>query len=230
MVNHEAEESLTLLSEPEIIRKRLTRRGSGHLSNQELFTILLSPGSKKVTSIVSNLLKTFDGDLKELFSASIEELTQAGGIGFVKACQIQAAFELIKRVDSYCKEEHPLISSTDDVVTLMAPHMRYLKQEEFRVLLLDGKNKLIRYHRISVGSLDQAVVHPRDVFRPAIAAGAASIILVHNHPSGDPTPSDQDILLTRELCMCSKVVSIEVLDHVIIGSSDYASMKLRELM
>lgn len=211
-------------------RERLVTYGSDHLSNQELLIVLLSPGSRKITEVVGSLLKTFDGDLKELFSASVQKLTEVGGIGVVKACQVKAAFELGKRVSSYCKEEHPFISSTEDVVTLMAPYMLYLKQEEFRVLLLDSKNRMISYHRISLGSLNTTVVHPRDVFRPAIGAGAASIILVHNHPSGDPQPSEQDILLTRELCMCGKIVGIEIMDHIIIGVSEYVSMKSRELM
>jgi len=213
-------------------RTALIHYGAEHLNSQKLLEVLISPGCKKGTAaeVAANLLKAFDGDLIDLFSASIYQLTRVEGIGFVKACKIKVAFELGKRISSYYKEEHPLISSTDDVVTLMAPYMRYLKQEEFRVLLLDGKNRLIRYHRISVGSLDRAVVHPRDVFRPAIAAGAASIILVHNHPSGDPAPSKQDLLLTRELYMCGKVVDIEVLDHVIIGFSDLVSLRDHEKM
>jgi len=214
------------------VRTALIHFGAEHLNSQELLEVLISPGCKKGTAaeVAENLLKAFDGDLIDLFSASIHQLTQVEGIGFVKACKIKAAFELMKRINSYCKEMHPEISSAKDVVKLVAAHMMYLKQEEFRVLLLDGKNRLIRHQRISLGSLDKALVHPRDVFRPAIAEGVASIILVHNHPSGDPTPSEQDILLTRELCMCSKVVSIEILDHVIIGASGYVSMKLRELM
>lgn len=151
-------------------------------------------------------------------------------IGYVKACQTKAAFELGKRIISHCKEEQLFIASTENVITLMAPHMMCLKQEEFRVLLLTSKNRLIRYETVSKGSLDAALVEPREVFRPAIAAGAASIILVHNRPSGDPEPSERDIALTRELCMCGNVVGIEVLDHIIIGHSDCVSMKYRKLM
>ncbi len=106
----------------------------------------------------------------------------------------------------------------------------HLKQEEFRVVLLNSKNKVIGLPVISKGSLDQTTVYPRDVFRPAIISGACFIILVHNHPSGDPTPSEQDILLTRELCLCGKVMGIEVIDHVIIGTEGYISFKLRKLM
>jgi DNA repair protein RadC len=108
--------------------------------------------------------------------------------------------------------------------------MMFMKQEAFVVILLDKKNRLIRYHQISLGSLDKALVHPRDVFRHALYAGAPSIIVVHNHPSGDPTPSEQDILLTRELCMGSIVMGIKVLDHVIIGFTEYVSFRERGLM
>ena len=214
-------------TESENPKERLAKYGAEHLSFYELLVVLISPGynRREATEIATDLLETFDGNLIDLFSASIHQLTQVEGIGFVKACKIKAAFELMKRINSYCKEMHPVISSAKDVVKLVAAHMKYLKQEEFRVLLLDGKNRLIRHQRISLGSLDKALVHPRDVFRPAIAEGAASIILVHNHPSGDPTPSKQDLLLTRELYMCGKVVDIEVLDHIIIGFSDHVSLK-----
>jgi len=214
-------------TESENPKERLANYGAEHLSFYELLVVLISPGynRREATEIATDLLETFDGNLIDLFSASIHQLTQVEGIGFVKACKIKAAFELMKRINSYCKEMHPVISSAKDVVKLVAAHMKYLKQEEFRVLLLDGKNRLIRHQRISLGSLDKALVHPRDVFRPAIAEGAASIILVHNHPSGDPTPSKQDLLLTRELYMCGKVVDIEVLDHIIIGFSDHVSLK-----
>jgi DNA repair protein RadC len=134
-----------------------------------------------------------------------------------------------KRVASYC-EDTLVIESTDDVVPLVLPHMIFLKQEQFRVILLDPKNRLIRNCIISLGSLDQTIVHPREVFRPAIAHAAASIILVHNHPSGDIAPSEDDVLLTRQLCLCGKVLGIEVIDHVIIGISGYTSFKKRNLM
>ncbi len=214
-------------------RERLARLGAEQLSVQELLAILISSGNSKnhdVIQIANNLLKKFDNNLIDLFSASIEELLQVEGIGFAKACQIKAVFELGKRTASFCKEEHPLIQNTDDAIRLVLPHMVYLKQEVFKVLLLDSKNRLIRHQTVSVGSLDSALVHPREVFRPAVAAAAAAIILIHNHPSGDPTPSKQDILLTQKLCMCGKVLGIEVLDHAIIGTSDYISMKHRDLM
>jgi DNA repair protein RadC len=195
--------------------------------------VIISTGNRKgdnAVQVASNLLKIFDNNLTYLFSASIEELSRVEGIGFAKACQIKAVYELGKRIAVFFEDERPLIQSTEDIVTLLSPYMNYLKQEEFRVILLDSKGRFVRCDTVSIGSLDRTVVEPRDVFRPAIIHGAASIIVVHNHPSGDPTPSEHDVLLTQELCICGKVLGIEVLDHVIIGRSDYASLKLRKLM
>ena len=219
-------------SEPESPGDRLAKYGADSLSIQELLAVLLFPRYKKnkAIEIAVNLLKTFNGNLINLFAATIHQLTQVKGIGFVKACQIKAVFELGNRIESYCEEMHPRIISKDDAVKLLAPHMRYLKQEEFRVLLLNSNKRLIRHERISLGLLDAALVHPREVFRPAVAAGAASLILVHNHPSGDPKPSEQDIALTKQLYMAGKIISIEVTDHIIIGLQDHVSLKDKELM
>jgi DNA repair protein RadC len=195
--------------------------------------VIISTGNRKgdnAVQVASNLLKIFDNNLTYVFSASIEELSKVEGIGFAKACQIKAVYELGRRSAVFLEDEQPLIQSTEDIVTLLSPYMNNLKQEEFKVILIDSKGRFIRCDTVSIGSLDRTVVEPKDVFRPAIAHGAASIIVVHNHPSGDPTPSEHDVLLTQELCICGKVLGIEVLDHVIIGRSDYASLKLRKLM
>ncbi len=219
------------LSESQRVRKYLARNGEDTLSNQELLAVLISTESRDYPApeVAATLLNAFDGNLKDLFTATIHQLTCVEGVGFSKACKIKAAFELGKRAASYC-ENTLVIKSTDDIVPLVLPYMVFLKQEQFRVILLDSKNKFIRTCIISVGSLDKALVEPREVFRPALTHAAASIILVHNHPSGDPTPSEQDILLTQQLCMCGKVLGIEVVDHVIIGISGYASFKKRNLM
>ncbi|KYK36547.1 MAG: DNA repair protein RadC [Theionarchaea archaeon] len=211
-------------------RTTLDHYGPEYLKPEQLLEVLISPrySGKTAGDIAADLLKEF-GDLKDVVTASIPQLTKVKGIGFVKACQIKAAFELSKRVASYCEEEHPVITSIDDVVKLLAPHMQFFKQEEFRVILLDTKKRLINHQRISLGSLNASLVEPREVFRPALTTGAKYIILVHNHPSGDPEPSDQDILLTKQLCMCGVILGIEVLDHVIIGSN-HVSMKDQKLM
>jgi DNA repair protein RadC len=211
-------------------RERLARLGAEYLSLPELLAILISAGTRKgkdVGEIAVTLLNRFDGNITQLFSASIEELSTISGIGFVKACQIKAVFELATRIAAFCEHERPRITSTDDVVVMVSPRLRHLKQEQFLTVLLDSKGKVIKCKTISVGSLDSALVHPRDVFRPAIVHSASSLIVVHNHPSGDPTPSDEDILLTRELCMCGKLLYIDILDHIIIGDTDYVSLKHR---
>ena len=140
-------------------RTVLDHYGPEYLKPEQLLEVLVSPGYKEKTpaEVAANLLQTF-GDLKEVVTASIPQLTKVKGIGFVKACQIKAAFELSKRVASYCEEEHPVIASLDDVVKLLAPHMQYLKQEEFRVILLDSKKKLINHQKVSLGSLNASLV------------------------------------------------------------------------
>jgi DNA repair protein RadC len=177
-----------------------------------------------------NLLNTFDGNLIHLFCASVNQLMETEGIGLQEAQKIKATFELTKRIAAYCEEDHPKIASKDDVTKILAPHMMFLPQEEFRVMLLDAKQKLIRVETVSLGSLDKALVEPRDVFRPAITFNAASLVIVHNHPSGDTQPSEQDVLLTRELCMCGIILGIEVLDHIIIGVRDHVSFRERGLL
>lgn len=196
-----------------------------NLSNRELLSILFSMINQESDE---NLLASYENDLNRLFFASIEELLQIDGMDIKRACKIKIICELGRRVFSF-QEKHPQINTTDDVVKLLLPFI-HLKQEEFRVVLLDSKGRAIGIPVISKGSLDLAIVDPRDVFRPAIIHGAYSIILVHNHPSGDPTPSERDILLTRELCLCGKVLEIEIIDHVIIGTEGYTSFKLRELI
>jgi DNA repair protein RadC len=216
------------LFEEEKIDKEISVKGAESLTNQELLAVILSGDRGALTAV--NLLNTFDSNLIHLFCASISQLMETEGIGFPEAQKIKATFELTKRIAAYCEEDHPKITSKDDVTKILAPHMMFLPQEEFRVMLLDAKQKLIRVDTVSMGSLDKALVEPRDVFRPAITFNAASLVIVHNHPSGDTQPSEQDVLLTRELCMCGIILGIEVLDHVIIGVRDHVSFKERGLL
>ena len=218
----------TDLSEIEKIDREISVKGAESLTNQELLTVILSGDMEALNA--GNLLNTFDGNLVHLFCASINQLMETEGIGFQEACKIKAVFELTKRIAAYCEEDHPKITSKDDVTKILALHMMFLPQEEFRVMLLDAKQKLIRIETVSLGSLDKALVEPRDVFRPAITFNAASLVIVHNHPSGDTQPSEQDVLLTRELCMCGIILGIEVLDHIIIGKRDHVSFRERGLL
>jgi DNA repair protein RadC len=216
------------LLEEEKIDREISVKGAESLTNQELLAVILSGDMEALNAV--NLLNTFHGNLVHLFCASVTRLMETEGIGFQEACKIKATFELTKRIAAYCEEDHPKIASKDDVTKLLAPHMMFLPQEEFRVMLLDAKQKLIRVETVSIGSLDKALVEPRDVFRPAITFNAASLVIVHNHPSGDTQPSEQDVLLTRELCMCGIILGIEVLDHIIIGVRDHVSFKERGLL
>ncbi|MBU7045587.1 MAG: DNA repair protein RadC [Theionarchaea archaeon] len=216
------------LFEERKIDGEISVHGAESLTNQELLAVILS-GDKEALNAV-NLLHTFDGNLVHLFCASINQLMETEGIRSQEAQKIKATFELTKRIAAYSEEKHPKIASKDDVTKLLAPHMMFLPQEEFRVMLLNAKQKLIRVETVSLGSLDKALVEPRDVFRPAITFNAASLVIVHNHPSGDTQPSEQDVLLTRELCMCGIILGIEVLDHIIIGVRDHVSFRERGLL
>ena len=214
--------------EEETIDQELSVEGAESLTNKELLAVILSGDMEALTA--ENLLNTFDGNLVHLFCASINQLMEIDGIGFEETQKIKATFELTKRIAAYCEEDRPKITSKDDVTKLLAPHMMFLPQEEFRVMLLNAKQKLIRVETVSMGSLDKALVEPRDVFRPAVTFNAASLVIVHNHPSGDTQPSEQDVLLTRELCMCGIILGIEVLDHIIIGVRDHVSFRERGLL
>jgi DNA repair protein RadC len=217
------------LPEIEKVDRRASVKGAEDLTNQELLAVVMS-GDEGASDAAANVLDTFNGHLIHTFCASTEELMQIDDIGFREAYKIKATFELTKRIAAYCEVTNPKIDCKDHVVKLLAPHMMFLPQEEFRVILLDSKQKLIRIRTVSLGSLDKALVEPRDVFRPAITAGAASLVIVHNHPSGDPKPSEDDVLLTSELCMCGKILGITVLDHIIIGLQDHVSFRESGLM
>jgi DNA repair protein RadC len=217
------------LSEIKKVDTRAPVKEAEDLTNQELLAVILS-GERGASDAATNVLDTFDGHLIHTFCASLEELMHIDSIGCKEAYKIKATFELTKRIAAYCEIKNPKIDCKDAVVKLLAPHMMFLPREEFRVMLLDSKQRLIRVQTVSLGSLDKALVEPRDVFRPAITAGAASLVIVHNHPSGDPKPSEDDVLLTRELCMCGKILGITVLDHIIIGKQDHVSFRESKLI
>jgi DNA repair protein RadC len=218
------------LSEIKKVDTRVSVKRVENLTNHELLAVIMSGDKKGASDAAVTVLDTFDGHLIHTFCASTEELMRIEGIGFGEAYQIKATFELTKRIAAHCEVNNPKIDCKDHVVKLLAPHMMFLPREEFRVILLDSKQKLIRVNTVSLGSLDKALVEPRDVFRPAITAGAASLVIVHNHPSGDPKPSEDDVLLTRELCMCGKILGIDVMDHIIIGLQDHVSFRESGLM
>lgn len=212
-------------------RERLSKLGSEALSSQEVLALILGRGIKGESVIVTaqKLLSKF-GNLRNLASASMEELTQIKGIGPAKAAQIKAAFELSKRLEnSSSKGPKVTVKSPEDVIKAAGSQIKGKKKEHFLVLCLDTRNHLINTHTVSVGSLDCSIVHPREVFKEAISSCAASVIFVHNHPSGDPTPSEDDIKLTKRLVEASEIIGIDVLDHIIICDEDHLSMKAKNL-
>ena len=229
-------ESFRLKDQPvsERPRERLVARGPDALTHAELIAILLRTGLRgaNVVQVAQSILQKF-GSLNTLALATVDELKQVPGIGRDKAVTLVAAFALARRMEQERREESPVLDNPATVVNFMRETNRLLNVESFQVLLLNTRKKLIRVEVISQGLLDTILVHPREVFRAAIMANAAGIVLAHNHPSGDPTPSDADIKVTRDLIRAGQLLKIEVVDHVIIGrataerAKDYSS--LREL-
>jgi len=203
--------------------QRLIRKGPQALSNVELLAIILwRLNNSSVFEKVSEIFKKYN--LKTLSEASVAELKKIIG-DEVKACQIVACFELARRLASFKEELRPIIEGPEDVYKIVGPEMQALKQECVKVLLLDSRNRLIKVETVSLGTLNENVIHPREVFKPAIENSAASIILVHNHPSGGVEPSEDDIFLTRDIIKAGKILDIVLEDHVIIGDSRFTSIK-----
>jgi len=215
-------------------RERLVNQGADALKNSELIAILLRTGLKGISAIqvAEQLLKKFE-TLDNLSRAGIEDLRQIKGVGRDKAIALKSAFTLARRMAREIRQESPPLDNPERVADLLREENRAYEVEHFQVVMLNTRRKLIRVEKISQGTLDTILVHPREVFKFAIAANAAAIVLVHNHPSGDPTPSEADIKVTRDLIRAGQLLKIEVLDHIIIGRAtqerpkDYIS--LREL-
>jgi len=208
-------------------RERLQKLGAEALSAQEILAVILGRGiaGESVMVTAQRLLSQF-GNLKGIADASVEELSGVKGVGIAKAAQIKAAFELSSRLDGYSQAgDKPVVKTPEDVNVLVKGRLRGKKKEYFLALLLDTRNQLIKVSEIAVGSLDTSIVHPREVFKEAISASAAAVIFVHNHPSGDPEASEDDIKLTKRLAEAGELVGIEVLDHIIVGDKKFLSLK-----
>lgn len=207
-------------------RERFLRDGPQSLSNQELIALLLRTGTKNesVLQLAERLITHFDG-LRLLKDASIEEMTTINGIGEAKAIQLLAAVEIGRRVNNLCYSDRYVIRSPEDCANYCMNDMRFLTQEHFVCLYLNTKNQVLHKQTVFIGSLNASIVHPREVFKEAFRRSAASIICLHNHPSGDPTPSKEDIDVTKRLLECGKIIGIDVLDHLIIGEKKYVSLK-----
>jgi DNA repair protein RadC len=215
-------------------RERLVACGAEVLSKEELIAILLRTGLRGCSAldVARQLLRRFQS-LEELARAPLTEMQQVRGVGRDKAVTLKAAFTLAQLMAKEMQAEAPLLDTPERVADLMRELVRFSDVERFHVLLLNTRRRLVRVDSISQGTLDTILVHPREVFRSAIAANAAAVVLVHNHPSGDPTPSEADIKVTRDLIRAGQLLKIDLLDHVILGRKtaerpkDYAS--LREL-
>lgn len=179
--------------------------------------------------LIAELTNRFS-TLQELTSATITELTEIKGLGPVKASILLAAIELAKRLNKPPADEPKIILGPQDVANLVMFEMRFLDREHFRAIMLNTKNHVIKIETVAIGTLNSTAIHPRELFKSAIKSSAASIILVHNHPSGNPTPSEQDIEITQRLVEVGKLIGIEVLDHVIIGSFAFTSFKEKGLV
>lgn len=207
-------------------RERLDQLGPEALSNGEILAILLRTGTKgeNVLALAERIL-TDAGGLAGLGRLTVHELAQIHGLGKAKSAGLKAALELGRRSASLDPVSRPVINCPQDVAHIVMEEMRLLDREHFRVLSLSTKNHVLGISKVSIGSLNSSLVHPRECFKEAIRRNSHSIILVHNHPSGDPTPSPQDIEVTNRLVDGGKILGIEVLDHVIIGDKRFTSLK-----
>ncbi len=215
-------------------RERLAAHGADSLSHAELLAILLRTGTRGMSAlhIGQHLMMKF-GTLNNLARASLDDLRKVNGVGRAKAIALKAAFTLATKMAGELRHESPVLDTPDRIADLLREENRLRAVENFQVVLLNTRRRLIRVEPVSQGTLDTLLVHPREVFKTAIAANAAAIVIVHNHPSGDPTPSEADIKVTRDLIRAGQLLKIDVLDHVILGRAthdrpkDYLS--LREL-
>lgn len=212
-------------------RERLKEYGPRYLSNSELIAILLRTGvqGENVLSMASRLLAKTDG-LAGLGRKTFSELCSERGLSEAKACQLLAALELGRRFVSLAPQERAVIHSPQDVANLVMAEMASLDQEHLKVLLLNTKNEVLSIQEIYVGNVNSSMVRPSEVFRPAVRDNAPSMIVVHNHPSGDPTPSPEDVSITRDLVAAGKLLSIDLLDHLVIGHGNrYISLNEKRL-
>lgn len=199
--------------------------GAHALSARELIAILVGSGTeaRSAVEVAGLLLQAGGGSLRRLASFSVADLQKVDGIGPAVAARVLAALELGRRMARESAAERPRIQGPADVYDLCAPALRDLRQEEFRVLLLNTQHAVVRELVVTRGTLDASVVHPREVFRSAISESAAAVILVHNHPSGDPAPSREDRDVTDQLVAAGLVIGIPVIDHVVVGDGHYVS-------
>lgn len=212
-------------------QEKLLKYGANYLSNSELIAVILRTGNREenVVMLAQRILKEDGKGLRNIAEGTVEKFKLFKGINDVKAAQLVAVAELSKRISTLKIEKIKIFSPSDAAVVLME-EMRYYKKEYFKIILLDTKNNIKKVSNISVGSLNSSIVHPREVFSEAVINSASSIILVHNHPSGETEPSREDIALTNRLDECGKILGIRILDHIIIGDGEFYSFKEEGLL
>jgi len=230
-MDKEASFTIHDLPKPERPRERLQKFGPEALSAQELLALVIGRGipKKSVMNIAQQLLAKF-GNVKAIGQATIEELSQIKGIGLAKAAQIKACFELGKREDLEPEVKDFDVKNPEGVVKAIRASIKDKAKEHFKLILLNPRNKIIGISTISVGTLNASLVHPREVFKDAIKHSAASVVLAHNHPSGDPEPSEDDLTITKRLIEAGRILGIEVMDHIIIAKNEFFSFKEKELI
>jgi DNA repair protein RadC len=221
---------ITDIDESDRPRERLAELGAQALSNAELLAILLRVGvpGENAVQVGQRLLQDLGG-LHGLHRASFAEVRSQRGLGAAKAAQIKAAIELGRRMAAQEPEERPAIHSPADAAEMVRYEMGALQQEHLRVILLDTRNRVIAMENLYIGSLNASTVRVGEIFKPAIQRSAASVIVIHNHPSGDPSPSPEDVSLTRAIVQSGKLLDIDVLDHLVIGHNRWVSLKERGL-
>lgn len=211
-------------------REKLIKNGPKTLSDSELLAIILRTGNKRenVLNVANKLFNRYN--IKSLSRVRINNLKKELGIGEAKACQIVACFELGRRLAMFKEDKKLVIKNAKDIAKIFIPEMSSLKKEHFKGIYLDSRKKVIKEETIFIGSLNESVIHPREIFQIALNENAAALILIHNHPSGDPKPSGQDIEITKELVEAGDILGIPVLDHIIIGDKKYFSMREKGLI
>ncbi|WP_368488546.1 DNA repair protein RadC [Clostridium sp. BJN0013] len=212
-------------------RERLFRYGSEALSNPELLAVILGTGIKgeNIVSLSNRIIKN-NGGLNGVFNSDLEDFMSISGVGKAKAAKIVAMVELSKRFKSYRDGDNYRICSPKDAAVLVMEEMRGMKQEHLKVILLNTKNMVIGIKNVFIGSLNSSIVHPREIFFYAIKKNSASIILCHNHPSGDPSPSNEDVNVTFRLKKCGELLGIQLVDHLIIGNGIFISLKEKGIL
>lgn len=228
---HQNREGTAKMQNQDRPRERLVRMGAWALSTHELLSLLIGSGSNVASAdeIATALLERY-ASLIDMAGRDVAELRSVAGMGLAKSAALCAAFELAHRIQAEPFGTKTSITSPAVLARMLAPQMRHLRKETFVVVLLNAANQIVRRVTVSEGSLDAVMIHPRDVFRLAIAESAAAIILAHNHPSGNIEPSKEDLAITRQLVEAGRIVDIRILDHIIIAGDDYTSFVERRLL